>query len=403
MPLLSLAPGLKPGGNPIAGVPGPVPGVPLVQASRINMSPSPGQNLYPVLNIYPRGGTDYSQFFSDICPNCGKIHHLWSRDPSFTCFANGQPGVPFFTNIVPSDLPSGDINWLIWANSMFLGVGRNTIVYAEDGQTWKRDAAPPLKGNWQTITGNASVGASGATAWVMAGYDDFGNGIIAYSTDPRTGWVYIVPPANTGPLVYSYWDGTNFILLGKNTLLSSTDGKTWTAQTIPAGKWTCIAYNGSNLYVAIDLAGQTMKGATLAAMALSTATIAGIVDIVYGPSSTFVAVGANSGCVTTTDGVTFTAQTIAAGTYTALIYDGTNLVAVGIGVIATSTNGTAWSAQTPPSASAFYDDVQNVGTNQYATAGFGAVAAYSTNRTAWAAETMKVGYDVLRAGLVVET
>ena len=80
-----------------------------------------------------------------------------------------------------------------------------------------------------------------------------------------------------------------------------------------------------------------------------------------------------------------------------------NVIAIGTGVLATTTNLTAWTARTMPSAVAIYTDVYNLGTGLYVAVAQGAIAAVSLNRVNWTATTPKCGYELLRAGLVVET
>lgn len=67
-------------------------------------------------------------------------------------------------------------------------------------------------------------------------------------------------------------------------------------------------------------------------------------DVTYA-NSLYVAVGA-SVCATSTDGITWTARTIPAGTYTSLTYGNSLYVAVGTNVCATSADGITWTART---------------------------------------------------------
>ena len=409
MPYQRLGPGGSPGGQPAITAQVQGPSLPLPEPSDIALIPWPAANTYTTLNIYPRGGNDYSQFFSDPCPSCGNIHHLWSRDPFFTCFAGtgatahaaGWPPTPYQTNIVAQDLPSGDLNDVIYAGSFFVAVGRNTLVYTQDGLTWQKPVQPVLAGNWQCLTGNSTTAP---TIIVMVGYNDYGQGIVARSTDARSGWGYISMPTGTGPLNFVYWDGSQFIIVGRNCAFNSTDGITWTAVTgMPAGNWVSIAYDGSTTYIAIDSTGKTVSASAVGSLIASTAIPVPVSDIVYSTvNATFVAVGPSAACYTG-NGVLWTSQTIPAGSYNAVINDGVNVIAIGTGVLATTTNLTAWTARTMPSAVAIYTDVYNLGTGLYVAVAQGAIAAVSLNRVTWTATTPKCGYELLRAGLVVET
>jgi hypothetical protein len=97
----------------------------------------------------------------------------------------------------------------------------------------------------------------------------------------------------------------------------------------------------------------------------------------------FVAVGANL-VATSPTGVTWTARTIPAGSWTAVVWNGTVFVAVGSNVAATSPDGITWTARTIPAGN--YNAVAWNGTVLVAT-GLSGTAASSPDGITWTART----------------
>ena len=382
--------------------PGQEPGDPPIFRGPLDVLPIRGLQTppdYATVNIYPRNGTDRTSYYSDICPNCGLVHHLYSILP-YRCYAGTVWGKPFLTNVVLADLPSGDLMGIVWGKSNYVAVGANTCVTAPDAQTWTLRQIP--NGNWQDI-------AFGTGTHVAVGYTDAYTGIIAYSTDGGLTWTVAQTLAgNTfAPLADIIWDGAQFVACGFNNIWTSPDGITWTARVISGGQWSSLAYNGTNLYIVIDSVNKkaaistdsiTWTTPTVAAGNLAVA----LNDLTYG-RSVFAGVGA-SVCYTTVDGVTWVSRTIGAGTYYGITATTANLIAIGTGVGAYSTDGTTWNAMTMPSATAKYQYVcADPAASITAAIGLNSVGAYSTNLTAWTASTPKCGYEYVRAGKVVES
>jgi hypothetical protein len=389
MPYILLGPGQEPGDPPIFR--GPLDVLPI---RGLQTPPD-----YATVNIYPRNGTDRTNYYSDICPNCGLVHHLYSIQP-YLCYAGTVWGKPFLTNVVLSDIPSGDLMGIVWGKSNYVAVGANCCVTAPDAQTWTLRKIP--NGNWQRV-------AFGGGKHVAVGYTDAYDGIIAYSSDGGLTWT--VAQTLTGnswsPLADVIWDGAQFVTSGYNCVYTSSDGITWTERSVPAGIWKALAYNGTNLYIAVDgQKAQAMTSADAVTWALATVGAANLPvalnALTYG-RSVFAGVGA-SVCYTTVDGVTWTSRTIGAGTYYGITATTANLITVGTGVGAYSTDGTTWNAMTMPSATAKYQGISaDPAASITAAIGLSAVGAYSTNLTAWTASTPKCGYEYVRAGKVVES
>lgn len=69
---------------------------------------------------------------------------------------------------------------------------------------------------------------------------------------------------------------------------------------------------------------------------------------VPGVGTTHAAVGFSSACATSTDGVTWVAQTIPTGAYSSVVWNGSVFIAVGSSVASTSPDGVTWTARTIP-------------------------------------------------------
>lgn len=62
----------------------------------------------PANTLYPRNGSDTSNYWSGVCPVCSKVHKLYSRGP-YVCSAAGQPGTVVDTiTISTQDVKDGD-------------------------------------------------------------------------------------------------------------------------------------------------------------------------------------------------------------------------------------------------------------------------------------------------------
>lgn len=122
-----------------------------------------------------------------------------------------------------------------------------------------------------------------------------------------------------------------------------------TKKTIASGDWNGVA-SGGGIAVAVANGSATGQISYDNGYTWSPITMpnAGYNAICYG-AGIFVAVGA-SVCATSTDGVEWTARTIGANTWRAVIHDGTNFVAVsGTGTAGTySADGITWSTSTLP-------------------------------------------------------
>jgi hypothetical protein len=184
---------------------------------------------------------------------------------------------------------------------------------------------------------------------------------------------------------------------------------TWTARVAPqTTNINAIAYNGSNLYVAVYNTGglfTSPDGITWTSRTSGFGSNA-IYSIAYG-NSIWVAVGGNGTITTSTDGITWTARTanVATNALYAVAYDAstTRFVAVGNGAnggtggITSSTNGTTWTKATTPTVTGttFYSVTSN-GTGTWLVGGSNSTnnMVYSTNGTTWATQGSGVSAPV---------
>jgi len=177
---------------------------------------------------------------------------------------------------------------------------------------------------------------------------------------------------------------------------------TWTYRQTLGGSILQIAYNGSNLYVAVGGSGRLYSSPdaitwTSRTSQFSTSTI---YSVAYG-NGTWVAVGQSGLISSSTDGITWTARTanVSTNTLLAVIYANSLFVAVGAGAnggtggITTSTDGITWTQRSTPTTSVstlrdvaygggYYVAVGSANTNN---------GYYSTNGTSWTVLDTSVG------------
>lgn len=157
-----------------------------------------------------------------------------------------------------------------------------------------------------------------------------------------TAWVTVDLPSQTGNSgKYLTTDGTN------PSWGTVSTGMTWTTRlNSAASAFHQIAYNGSNLWVAVGSSGQLFTSTNGTTWTSRTSGFGAnqILDVAFG-NGLWVAVGANGTITTSTDGTTWTARTANMGTNIiyAVIYANATWVAVGEGGGATNTGGITYS------------------------------------------------------------
>jgi hypothetical protein len=244
-----------------------------------------------------------------------------------------------------------------WNQNMWiaLGSGGNTIAYSTDGITWSGS---------NDISGNKIYWSSNLNKWIIS----VTNSSTYYTSSDGISW-----SSNTltsGTIINMFWSNPiiytkpTFVAVGQggNTLVSSTNGTTWSASlTTPfttAGYG--VAWNGTQ-WVAVGFGTNTIAYSAdgLTWIGNSTFSIKGN-DVAYGKDSSgnglwVVAGQGGNSLATSTNGITWTGRTsttvfTSSGLCVAFGKDGSGnilLVAVGEGgnTIATSTNGQTWTGR----------------------------------------------------------
>lgn len=282
---------------------------------------------------------------------------------------------------------TSNIQHLTYANGLFIGSGVACIVTSPDGVTWTKHSISVFGYNDQVYSATYGggkyivVGASGkvvtstdlitwtlqtVSTWstydirsvVYNGSNLFvicgANGQVATSPDAIT-WTMRTANQATKALRSVTFFGGIYTVVGLDGCIStSADAITWTARTalvVAAGSHlTSVAYNGSNLYVAVAEYNTSYEIFTTSDPTTawtvrttpSSLSTAGFYGVTYG-NGIFVAVGTNGALITSTDGITWTRRS--ASSFSALngvVFANNTFVYAGSGEIGVSSNGKAW-------------------------------------------------------------
>lgn len=266
---------------------------------------------------------------------------------------------------VRANLSAGNTRVIRWNGTLFVAFGDSTAyLLSRDGFTWTAGTGTiPFSGTTR-ITGAAWN--SGYGHWVITGADSGTNVISIVTTrDLITFTPRMQYPSMTSQVWGFAWAQSLglWVAVGGNstTIASSPDGTTWTSRSTTAFGTVglAVAWNGS-LFVAgggtstqffTSTDGITWTSRTNGGIA----ALVQVNGVVWASSlSLWVAVGGNSGSTqgiiaSSTNGTTWTARNTAIFTTTAwgVAWNGSLFVAVGQGtnVFATSTDGITWSAR----------------------------------------------------------
>jgi hypothetical protein len=295
-------------------------------------------------------------------------------------------GSTWTVTTLPANDDSAESNWvdIAYGNGRYVAISDSSAMaaYSFDGATWYKSNLP-ADAEWTSVrygqgvfyaTTYGSIAASSpdGVTWTLrdATYQEID--IIATAKDTNAGYIARTLP-HTAYWTDVIWDGAKFIAIGHDNGVtplafgaSSADGETWTTVSLPLVssqfEYTALAYNGSNLYVAIlantrhistSADGITWAG-TVNAIPTSSSQWS---DMAYG-ATRFVAVSASSNRTTySSDGITWTNGTTGLSENTAIAYgdvSGTGYFVVVSGLTsdstaaAYSTDGISFSAATLP-------------------------------------------------------
>ncbi len=250
-----------------------------------------------------------------------------------------------------SPLGASNLRGVMFGGS-HIAVGQGGAMYSSsDGKTW----APV-----NPTTGNDLYGATYGNGMYLAGG---AGGTMLYSTD-TTSWT-LQPTGTTNDLyaIASNRTSLNVAVGANGTIVTSADGKTWSAAANSGTTRNLygVAYSsyGTGMWVAVG-AGGTLITSTDASnwVTVASGTTADLKSVAYFPtagSGAFTAVGASGTLLTSPDGANWSLQpALTTATLNAVIY-GTQFIAVGTGgTVFTSVDGISWTAQVSGSVSDLY-------------------------------------------------
>ncbi len=216
-----------------------------------------------------------------------------------------------------------------------------SLASTDNGATWQ------YGGINATTTGNFFL----SVAWSPA-LNEFiaANGSGDYSSTDGLNWTLL----GTGSC-YGKIEASPTLLVnacsGSGSVLTSTDGKTWSTPTYPSTQGVNDVFWTGTQFVALGSSGDIVTSPSGTTWTLQTS---GTTNSLYGfaaSPSLMVAVGYNGTIITSSNGgVTWTPQT--SGTTMALnrvVWTGVQFIAIGAsGTVLSSTNGTNWVAQPTP-------------------------------------------------------
>jgi hypothetical protein len=256
------------------------------------------------------------------------------------------------------------------------------------------------------ITMNDGYGKSNSIppTFVAAGSGATG----CWSTDNGASWTSSTMPGGTGNWFAIAWGGGlggKFFAAKQNTNQGaySTDGKTWTAATLPASNnWRCAAYGGG--YWVILATGSptnniltSTDGTNWTASSYQPAGGASFSSVVWSAAqSQFVAIDSGRGAAyTSPTGVTWTQTTtgisnlswnqVAWGTANGGYYVSGS--PGGGGNFVYSTNGTSWTTASGLSSTPWNNIAYNTSLNRWIMLGANNTGVWSTNGTSWTASS----------------
>ena len=275
----------------------------------------------------------------------------------------------------PDSQTSTLVGGFTYASALLVAVGGNIVATSPDGLVWTLGTIPAaahralayngivfvaLAGSGEVYTSpdgvvwtfRQDIGATpsfpGALAW------NSGLGLFA-ATSNSVGkpisspdgfvWAPVATAAFGGNAMGS--NGTIFVAVAGGSALSSADGITWTTRTFGAVAGVGVASDGSG-FVAISNTNQSRRSTDgITWVAGGVPGTSALVSIAWSPPlGIYAAVGLNV-ARTTVDGSSWTTQTMPAGNWQCVCWDGTKFVAVGLAsIVATSPDGVTWTLWT---------------------------------------------------------
>ena len=211
------------------------------------------------------------------------------------------------------------------ATGIFAAVGQGGAIYisADDGKTWAPPATPPpgFTTDLNAVTGyaaNQNNPGNPAMRWVAVG----AGGASVYSLDGNI-WAVGNAYSATSPALRSLTRvaGTFFAVGDAGTILSSTDGITWTSHTSGTPN-NLNGVNHGSIYVAVGDSGTILTSVDGNSWAAKTSGTGNSLRQVTSYGSIIVAVGDAGTIVTSIDGgANWTAQTVGTTNLVSVVAD----------------------------------------------------------------------------------
>jgi hypothetical protein len=245
-----------------------------------------------------------------------------------------------------------------WNGTNFVVVTSSVGIYytSTDGTTWTYNQDVSFNSFYNVAVINSKTIAFGATSSV----------ILAGATRAEVmfggNWGYAVTAGTSTPRCIAY-NGTNqYVAVGTgNQIMSSADGQAWTARTViqtstSLPTYNCVYYLNGNYLVfgnfnnAHSIASSS-NGTTWTA---STTTFSASINAAAYGASVYVVVGASGLCYSSTDLLTWTSRSAGATTFTDIVFAASTFVAVNTGGgIYYSADGITWTLATGTGATQF--------------------------------------------------
>ncbi len=254
---------------------------------------------------------------------------------------------------------SAPLRTVTWTGSEFIAAGNaGTILTSPDGVTWTPNFSD-LSSTVNGVAGNGrrSVAVTDSGAILASGIAPKVQYVSATlnpldlpvhpapltTGDPLAQWS-VVSTGATSQLWDVTWAGKGFVAAGNgNTLLTSTDGITWTTHLVSNGTNYFGISSNDSVAVAVGSNGAIASSADLTNWTKRVSPTAARLYSVKWTGLQFVAAGDNGTIVTSPDGETWTLQPAAGGyTFHHGLWDGHQLVMSTVDGIAVSTDGINW-------------------------------------------------------------
>jgi hypothetical protein len=242
----------------------------------------------------------------------------------------------------PTNFASMSHSDIAFGAGLYVAVGYQYTISSPDLVTWTARTNAQTAG-WTGVAFGAGVFVS------VQGFTNTATTTVGYSTNGTTWSAQTIPSGRYQRVIFA---DSKFVAIGYGVCATSPDGITWTARTVPNFNWVDLDYSSPNGFVAVaSTVNSTSPTVTITSPDGITWTSTSVnlgakcTNVVYGTGFGFVTIDANTAfAMSSPDGLTWTrASTISAG-YNYIATNAAGTVAVGVNVsnIQYSTNLATW-------------------------------------------------------------